>query len=364
MAPSSAASQAARTLLTPAVAHDRDHGRIGIRQHHADRATDTRERHELAAQNRGADQKPLVAQHSGDRILDRDVTRTMQARGLDHGFKHGAIGRGGAEHKVRHDLVERHASRLPPPAALERGIDGEPDRLEHRDRDLGEPFAAHLPLRQTAERCLLEPLDTHRHDLGIGLVGDHGSTVIDLHQAAGHGDAPFRKDDQRVAGLDRVDQRPHRHRLHRIERQSMGEFQKRLDPPMLGDAGVDREDGLAAAQRHRQAGVEEAHMVECDDDVGASLVQVLEPLQLVRRHGAADRDRHQKAADAKQQEHARCGQPDRLQQRNRNARASHEARIEHIDARHHAGTAVGACPGLHGGKDRDDEQATGDRKPR
>src|SRR3979409_791542 len=50
------------------------------------------------------------------------------------------------------------------------------------------------------------------------------------------------------------------------------------------------------------------------------------------------------------------------QRRDPTAGAGHKARIEHIDARHHAGTAVSAGPGLHGGKDRDNEQATGDRE--
>ncbi len=293
--------------------HQAEHGddrAVGVRQHHADGAPFGRERHQFGAEDRGARQQALVAERAGHRVLDRDRLAAVQARGVDHRLEHGAVGRGGAEHEIRHDAVERGARRQPALAALELGIDRELDRLEDRDLDLREPLAAHLPLGQPAERRLLQALDAHRHDLGIGLVGDHGGAVVDLHQAAGDGDAPFRKDDQRVAGLDRVDQGANRHRLQRIERHRVGELHERPHPPQLGDADIDGEDRLAVAQRQRQAGVEEAHVVERDDDVGAGLGEIVEALHLdpeqraiedreriaerARRHGAADGDRDQR----------------------------------------------------------------------
>ncbi len=42
--------------------------------------------------------------------------------------------------------------------------------------------------------------------------------------------------------------------------------------------------------------------------------------------------------------------------------ARHEGGVEHVDAGHHARTAVGAGPGLHGGEHRHDEQAARDRE--
>ena len=303
----------------------------------------------------------------------------MHVRGLHHRLEHGAVGRGGAEHEIGHDAVERGARRQPALAALEIGVDGELHRLQYRDLDLRKPLAAHLSLRQPAERRLLQALDAHRHDLGIGLVGDHGGAVIDLHQAAGDGDASLRKDDQRVAGLDRVDQGAHRHRLHRVERHRVGELHERPHPPMLGDADVDGEHRLAVAQRQRQPGVEEAHVIERDDDVGAGFGEVVDALHLdpeqravddrervaerARRHGAADGDRHQQAADAEQQEQVRGRHAGGLQQRDDQRARGHEGGIEHVDGGHHPRAAVGAGPGLHRREHRHDEQAARDREP-
>ena len=47
----------------------------------------------------------------------------------------------------------------------------------------------------------LEAVDADRHDHGVGLVGDQAGAVIDLHQAAGDGEAALGEDDQRLAAL-------------------------------------------------------------------------------------------------------------------------------------------------------------------
>ena len=99
-------------------------------------------------------------------------------------------------------LVERGARRLPALAALERRIDRELDRLEHRDRHLREPAAgAPVPCDRRVNGVCSRPSMRTGTIIGVGLVGDQAGAVIDLHQAAGDGDAAFRKDDQRVAGL-------------------------------------------------------------------------------------------------------------------------------------------------------------------
>ena len=104
-----------------------------------------RERHQLGAEHGGADQQALVGQRAGDadprprRGSGRDASAASTTA-----CEHGAVGRGGAEHEVRHDAVERGAGRLPALAALERGIDRELDRLQHGDLDLREPLAPHL----------------------------------------------------------------------------------------------------------------------------------------------------------------------------------------------------------------------------
>ena len=45
------------------------------------------------------------------------------------------------------------------------------------------------------------PSMLHRHDHRAGLVGDQADAVINLHQAAGDGDAPLGEDDQRLAAF-------------------------------------------------------------------------------------------------------------------------------------------------------------------
>ena len=209
-----AARQAASMLAAPAVkliiagtrpadisASRVDRRAVGVRQHHADRLALGRERHQLLAEDARAEQQLAVGERAGDRVLDRDAAHAVDLGRLDHRLEHGAVGRRGAEDEVRHDLVERGARRHAAVLALERRIDGELHRLQHGDRDLGEPAAAHLRAIQPRERRRLEPFDPHRHDHGVGLVGDQAGAVIDLHQAAGDGDAAFREDDQRLARL-------------------------------------------------------------------------------------------------------------------------------------------------------------------
>ena len=54
-------------------AEQRHHGAVRVRQHDADGAAFERERHQLAAEHRGAEQQPLVGERAGDRVLDRDA---------------------------------------------------------------------------------------------------------------------------------------------------------------------------------------------------------------------------------------------------------------------------------------------------
>jgi len=77
---SSAPSQAARILLTPAVKLIMAGTRpptsaitvttvaLAFGSINADRTTDACERHKLGAQHRGADQEPLVAERAGERV--------------------------------------------------------------------------------------------------------------------------------------------------------------------------------------------------------------------------------------------------------------------------------------------------------
>ena len=106
MVSTSAARQAPRILAAPAVkliiagtrpaditASMVTTRAVRGRQHDAERAAFGRERHQLAAEDRGADQQPLIGQLAADRILDREPVRAVELRRLDQRLDQGAVGR-------------------------------------------------------------------------------------------------------------------------------------------------------------------------------------------------------------------------------------------------------------------------------
>ena len=110
-------------------------------------------------------------------------------------------------------------------------------------------------------------VDAHGHDHRAGFLRDQPGAVIDLHQAAGDGETPFRKDHQRIARLHGVDQRARADRLRRIERNGAREMQEGLHPPVSARCRIDGEDRLLRHDREDRRGVEEAHMIERDDGI-------------------------------------------------------------------------------------------------
>ena len=304
----------------------------------------------------------------------------MELGGVDQRFDDGAVGRGGAEDQVRHDRVKRGAGGLPALAALELRIDLELHRLEDGDGDLRKQPAPHLRALEPAENRRLRPVDAHRHHHRVRLVGDHRGAVVDLHQAAGDGDAAFGKDHQRIAVAHRIDDGAQRKRLERIERHGAHEFEERLDPPVLRHRDVDGEDRPLRQDRHRQRRIEEADVVERDDGVGAGLGDVLQAFDFEPDRRRGTRSRGNRSASSP----AWCGRwrrrPARLAtpiSANRtgvpkpsfcstartSAPTTMKAALSTLTRGDDAGAAIGAGPGLHRGEGRHDEQAAGDREP-
>ena len=361
--------------------HQRHRRAVGVRQHQADRLALRRERHQFLAEDARAHQELAIAQRARHRVLDRDAAHAVDLRGFDQRLRHRALDRGGAVHEVRHDLVERCTRGDAAVLALERRIDRELDRLEHRHPHLGEPAAAHLGLRQPGERRGVEAFEPHRHHEGFGLVGDEARAVIDLHQAAGDREPALREDDQRIAAFDGVDQRARRHRLGRIDRQRAGEAKERLDPPFLGHLAVDGEHRILRQDRHGHRGIEEARVVQRDDRVWTGVEQIVDALELdavdraeqdrqevhhrIRRHGLADQDGDDGGRCADDQTDRRVGELQDmliLQHRNEQRAADHEGCVEDVDRGDNPGAMIGARPGLHGREGRHDVQAAADRK--
>ena len=253
-----------------------------------------------------------------------------------------------AEHQVRHDLVKRGARGLPPPAALELRIE-----LSLTGSRMVTVIFGNSRRRTCVRLSRLKIVasgpsmctgTTIASDLSAIIAG----AVVDFHQAAGDGDAAFRKDDQHVAVAHRVDDGAQRKRLERIERHGAHEFEERLDPPVLRHRDVDGEDRPLGQQRHRQRRIEEAHMVERDDGVVAGLGDVLVALDFelvegaehdreeivhpARRHGAADRDGDHEIGDADEREQRRHAEAELLQQRRNSAPTTMKAALSTLTA--------------------------------
>ena len=209
---------------------------------------------ELAADDVGADQQPLVGQRAGDRILDRDAALAVALGRVNDGVEHRAVDRRGAEHQIRHDLVERRASGLAARLTLELIRHGQGDRVQDGDAHLGEPAPANLLAGKAGEDRRLQPVDLHRHDLRAGLLGDEAGAVIDLHQASGDRQAALREDDEALPSPHGVDQRSRGQRTRRVQRHGAGELEERLHPPALGDAMIDGEDPDALSRIDKASG--------------------------------------------------------------------------------------------------------------
>ena len=233
-------------------------------------------------------------------------------------------------------------------------------------------MAPDLCAGQAREDRGFEPLDPHRHHHRPGFLGDQCGTVIDLHQAAGDRDAPFREDHQGVAVPDRLNERAGRERLGRIERHRPRHPDERPHPPALGELAINREDRLLAQDREGDCAVEKADVVEGDDRIAARLVEVFQPpdlepvegaqqdrqevLEGAGRHGPGDPHCSDKTDRGDAEEQYRDPDPDLLQQRDDERTANHECGIEHIDGGDDAGASLGCGPGLDRRKGRHDHQ--------
>ena len=134
--------------------------------------------------------------------------------------------------------------RLTARLALQGLVDRQLDGRQNSDRGFGEPHLLSLVARQITERRTLGPIDAHGNNHGIGLVGDHGGAIVDLHQAASGGETALGENHQRLAIFNRLDQLARAERLSRIDGVRVDELQERLHPPIAGHVGVDGEGGI------------------------------------------------------------------------------------------------------------------------
>ena len=102
----------------------------------------------------------------------------------------------GREDQVGQDVIKRRAGGVAARAAFQFGVERDAARGQDRDHDFREPAPADVRGLESRERRALRAFEPDRRHQRLGFLGDHRRAVIDLHQRAGDGDAPFREDDQ------------------------------------------------------------------------------------------------------------------------------------------------------------------------
>ena len=130
-----------------------------------------------------------------------------------------------------------------------------------------------------------EAVDAHGNDGRVGLVRDHRGAVVDLHQAAGDGQAAFRKDDERRAVLHGLDQVAHAERARWIDGVELRELQKRFHPPRLRHRRIDGISRVRRQQGVHQRRVEQADVIRRDDGFLAGLRKIFETSDLKTEEG-------------------------------------------------------------------------------
>ena len=133
----------------------------------------------------------------------------------------------------------------------------------NRDAHLGKELAR-INTGQTAKITARCAVDTHWHNRCAGLGGDKGRAVVNLHQRAGAGNPPFRKNHHRLPAFDQPDDLLHRQRTRRIHRQMLDEAQHdgKQWPP--GNLRMHHENSIHRHHQTDQQTIKEGLMVGDD----------------------------------------------------------------------------------------------------
>ncbi len=237
-----------------------------VRQHHADGRAFRRQRRELGAEHLRARDQLAVGELRAERILDGGLARVARLLRFDERRKQRLIEVGGSHRRFDHD----------DPAAPCRRPGGAPCPCRPSGTSsfsggrmvtvvFGNQRLPRLEAVEVAEMAPLRPVDAHRHDDRVRLVGDHRRAVVDLHQAARHRETAFGENHQRLAALHRLDQMARAERLGRIDGLRVDELQERLDPALLRHRRIDGERRMRRQDRIHDRRIEQAHMVGRDD---------------------------------------------------------------------------------------------------
>ena len=233
-----------------------DARRIGIGQHKPDAVAGLTELAEPARENSCADLDLAGAEGTGQRIFEHYLRRIAAGKARVQCLCERGFGGTRGENEIGHDVIERRTGGLAAFASKQFLIDGKLSWRHECHAHLRKKPAPDELRRKAGKGCAFEPLKPHRHDHGIGLVGNHGGAVIDLHERAGDGEPPFGKDHQTRAFAHLPDQAARGNGLCRIHRIAAGNAEEGLHPPGFGDLPVNREDRLVVEDREDDGRIE------------------------------------------------------------------------------------------------------------
>ena len=220
---------------------------------------------ERCAEHEARCHQPVERHRSAFDVFQNRSLAAVQPAGGDQAVEQGFVLRAGLKDHVAHDVVEHLADQLPAPASLDLLGQLEALRVENGQRDLGEQALAE-DVAEPREVGVLGAVDADRQDRRVGQIGDGTGALVDLHQAARHGQPALRKDHAFAPLAHPVHQFAYRQRAGRIERQEIEHREGGLHPPLLRDMGVDTEHGRVGKERAEDGRVEEGCVVGHDHD--------------------------------------------------------------------------------------------------
>ncbi len=251
-----------RDAVTQRSAEDRRRGDGGVRQQQPDVFPFGGKALQNAADaQRFLDQRLITVFFESD-VFDTGLSATVavlrRQQGMEQRLRFARI-----HPRPHHDLHQ--------PIARQRSAFTRARRFRHRQRgrrqdadaDSREPADFEYP-GHAAERAEFKPVDPHRHHGGARFGGDKRRAVVDFHQRAGHGDAPFREHHDRPPLLNHPHQLFDGHRLGGIERDEIDVGPQPAHKPALADAGVNRKHRFNRQEQRQQHAVEERDVVRCN----------------------------------------------------------------------------------------------------
>ena len=244
---------------------ERHHNAGCVGQQHTNRGAFGGERLQLGAEHLRTGEQFLIGEACAERVFDHHRSNVALGLGRGQRFEQGPVDARVANRALHHNVIERRARCPASLTACERRIKRQLARRLNGDPHFGKAHLGQLRHPEKTEGCPFQSLDPYGDDIGISLVSNQACALIDLHQAAGDRQPPFRENHQRLAALDDVDEIAGGERLGRVHGVGIDQLQEGFHPPGLGNPAIDRKRGIARQQRVHHRAIHEAGMVGRDN---------------------------------------------------------------------------------------------------